>query len=57
MVYTFECFYFNSYTGQTFRYLETRTNKHIQNCVKEHIYNQPKTISEATSNAMNKSSI
>ena len=57
MVYTFECRCSNSYIGQTSRHLETRTKEHIPKCIREHINNQPKTISIATSNAMNRSSI
>ena len=57
MVYTFECCCSDSYTGQTSRHLKTRIKEHVPKCVREHIKNQPKTISIATLNAMNRSSI
>ena len=57
MVYTFECCCSNSYIGQTSKHLETRIKEHIPKCVSDHISNQPKTISIATSNAMKRSSI
>ena len=47
----------NSYIGQTSRRLETRIKEHVWKCVIEHIKNQPKTISIATLNATNRSSI
>ena len=43
--------------SQTSRYLETRIKEHIPKCVREHINNQPKTISIAILNAINRSSI
>ena len=57
MVYTFECCCSDSYTGQTSRHLKTRIKEHFPKCVRKHIKNQPKTISIATLNAMNRSSI
>ena len=57
MVYTFECCCSNRYIGQTSRNLETRIKEHIPKCVSDHISNQPKTISIATSNGMKRSSI
>ena len=57
VVYKVKCCCSNSYIDQTSRHLETRIKKHIQKYVREHTNNQPKTISIATSNAMNRSPI
>ena len=57
VVYTFECCCSNSYIGQTSRYLETRIKEYIPKCVSDHISNQPKTVSIATSNAFIRSSM
>ena len=57
MVYTYECCCANSYIGQTSRHLETRIKEHVPKCVKEHIKDQPKKMSNATSNAIKRSSI
>ena len=57
VVYTFECCCSDSYIGQTPRHLKTRIKEHVLKCVREYIKNQSKTISIATLNAMNKSSI
>ena len=55
MIYTFKRCCLNRYIGQTSRHLETRIKEHIPKCMREHIKNQPKTISIATSNAMKRS--
>ena len=55
MVNSIECFCSNSYIGQTSRHIETRTKMYISKCVKEHLNNQPKTISIATLIAINRS--
>ena len=57
MVYRFECCCSNSYISQTSRHLEIRIKEHNPKFVREHIKYQPKTISIATSNAMNRSSM
>ena len=57
MVYTFVCCCSNSYIGQASRHLETSINEHVPKYLREHIKNQPKTISIATLNPMNRSSI
>ena len=57
VVYIFECCCSNSYIGQTSKHLETIIKEHVRKCVREHIINQPKIISIASLNAMNRSSI
>ena len=57
MVYTYECCCSNSNIGQTSRHLGTRIKKHVPKCVKKHVKDQPKKISNATSNAIIRSSI
>ena len=57
MVYTFEYCCLNTYISQISRHFETRIKEHIPKCAIDHISNQPKTTSTATSNAMKRSSI
>ena len=57
VVYTYKCCCANSYIGQTSRHLETRIKEHVPKCVKDHIKNQPKKMSNATLNATKRSSI
>ena len=47
-VYTYEYCFSNSYIGQTSRDLETRIKEHVPKCVKDHVKDQPKKISNAT---------
>ena len=57
VVYTYECSCSNSYIGQTSRHLETRIKERGPKCVKEYVKDQPKKMSNATSNAIKRSLI
>ena len=57
VVYTYECCCSNIYIGQSSRHLVTIIKEHVPKCVKEHVKDQPKKMSNATSNAIKRSSI
>ena len=55
VVYTFECFYKNSYIGQTSTNLRIRIKEHIKECVEDYIKAGSETNNTAIKNTMKRS--